>query len=102
MTELDPTQKINRRSPVNSSSPRIIPAQKESTEGPEASDRVTLSHKAEALPVAAKPKTGSEVRDNLVSKFRSILEEGTYQIKAEEIADKMVQKIREQKNSIII
>ncbi len=102
MTELDPTQKISRRNPVNSSSPRLIPAQPEASKGPETSDRVTLSHKPEALAEATKPKAGSEVRGKLVSKFRDILENGTYQVKADEIADKMVQKIREQKNSIII
>lgn len=98
MTELDPTQKISRRSPINNSSPRQIPAQQESVQGPESIDRVTLSHK----PEATKSKAGGEVRGKLVSKFRDILENGSYQVKADEIADKMVQKIREQKNSIII
>lgn len=102
MTELDPTQKISSRSPINNSSPRVIPAQQESSQGPETIDRVTLSHKPKALPETEKPKAGGEVREKLVSKFRDILESGTYQIKADEIADKMVQKIREQKNSTII
>jgi flagellar biosynthesis anti-sigma factor FlgM len=102
MTELDPTQKISRTRPARNSSPRLIPTQQESTQGPETIDRVTLSHKPEAPPVASKAKTGGEIRDKLVSKFRDILENGTYQVKADEIADKMVQKIKEQKNSIII
>ncbi len=102
MTELDPTQKISRRNPINSSSPRPIPAQPEASKGPEPSDRVTLSHKPETLSEATKAKTGSEIRGKLVSKFRDILEQGNYQVKADEIADKMVQKIREQKNSTII
>lgn len=102
MTEFDPTQKISRRSLVNNSSPRLIPAQPAASKGPETIDRVTLSHKPEALSEATKSKTGVQVREKLVSKFRDILENGTYQVKAEEIADKMVQKIREQKNSAII
>jgi anti-sigma28 factor (negative regulator of flagellin synthesis) len=102
MTELDPTQKIGRRNPINNSSPRLIPSQQETLQGPETIDRVTLSHKTEAPPETTKSKTGGEIREKLVSKFRDILENGTYQVKADEIADKMVQKIREQKNSIII
>jgi flagellar biosynthesis anti-sigma factor FlgM len=102
MTELDPTHKISRRNPINSPSARLIPVQQESSQGPETIDRVTLSHKPKALPETEKPKTGGEVREKLVSKFRDILESGTYQVKADEIADKMVQKIRDQKNSVII
>ena len=102
MTELDPTHKISRRSPINNSSARLIPIQQESQQGPETIDRVTLSHKPKAHPETTKSKTGGEVREKLVSKFRDILENGTYQVKADEIADKMVQKIREQKNATII
>ena len=48
-----------------------------------------------------KPRTRAEVRQDLVKKYKAILKKGTYQIKADEIADKMVQKIREDKNQVL-
>jgi len=102
MTELDPTNKVGRRNSISSSPARYAPVQQKSTQGSETVDRVTLSHKPETLPEIKKSKSGGEVREKLVSKFRDILESGTYQVKADEIADKMVQKIREQKNRMII
>lgn len=66
-------------------------------------DRVTLSQTSK-VQASQKPKLAhtSEVRKELVSKFRDFLEKGSYQVKADEIADKMVQKIRENKNRLII
>lgn len=103
MTEFDPTTKITRRSPVNNSQARPIPAKSESSSGPEANDRVTLSNKPQK-PVPEAKTTGKPggVRQQLVGKFRDVLEKGTYRIKANEIADKMVQKIQEQKDRTII
>jgi len=46
-------------------------------------------------------RTRAEVRKDLVSKYKSILKKGSYKIKAEEIADKMVQKIREDRNQVL-
>ncbi|MFQ5672196.1 MAG: flagellar biosynthesis anti-sigma factor FlgM [Nitrospinales bacterium] len=43
----------------------------------------------------------TEIRRDLVKKFRRVLKEGAYEVKAEEIADKIVQKIREEKDRII-
>lgn len=40
----------------------------------------------------------SDVRHDLINKFRAILDKGVYVVKAEELADKIVQKIRESKN----
>ncbi|GJL78203.1 MAG: hypothetical protein NPINA01_11920 [Nitrospinaceae bacterium] len=98
MTEFDPATKVARSNPVNNSPKRYVAAQTEASQSAETIDRVTLSHK----PETAKPRTSGEIRHQLVSKFRDILEQGTYKVKANEIADKMVQKIREQKNRTII
>ena len=63
--------------------------------GGEVSDTVRLSNAAKAQT----PKTGgTEIRHDLVNKFKGYLKDGSYTVKAEEIADKMVQKIRENKN----
>jgi anti-sigma28 factor (negative regulator of flagellin synthesis) len=45
-------------------------------------------------------RTRTEVREDLVNKYKTILKKGNYRIKDEEIADKMVQKIREDKNQV--
>jgi len=47
-------------------------------------------------------KASGNIREDLVSQFREILEQGTYQVKADEIAKKMVQKIQEGKDQTII
>lgn len=41
---------------------------------------------------------GAEVRHELVAQFREWLENGDYRVRAREIADKMVQKIRDGRN----
>ena len=41
---------------------------------------------------------GAEVRHEVVAQFRKWLEDGQYHIRAREIADKMVQKIRDGRN----
>ena len=103
MTEFDPTAKITRPSRVNGSKARPIPANSESAKSAETIDRVTLSNKPKKPdPEESTARASGEIRHKLVSKFRDILESGDYKIKANEIADKMVQKIREEKNRTII
>jgi len=51
--------------------------------------------------VEKRARSRAEVRKDLVSKYKSILKKGSYKIKAEEIADKMVQKIREDRNQVL-
>ncbi len=75
-----------------------------------------LSKKDEGLKSVIKPvrkKANSEasdaaskiaklgIRRELVNKYKDILGKGDYRIKSGEIADKMVQKIRDDKNFII-
>ena len=49
-------------------------------------------------------KTGgtSEIRHELVSKLKGSLADGSYEVKAKELAEKMIQKIRENKTRNII
>ncbi len=101
MTELDPTSRVDRKNPINKPAPKIKRGSQAAAPASKEVDRVTLSSKAPQA-AAAKPQTSSEIRKDLVQKFRTVLEEGSYQVKAQEIADKMVQKIRENKNRLIL
>ena len=47
-------------------------------------------------------KIASDVRYDLINKYRDVLSKGSYVVKAEELADKIVQKIREDKNRLVI
>jgi len=103
MTELDPTNKIAqgnsvKKPPARSGLPPLKPEK-----APATSDRVTLSNKPQQVPLeTSSTKAPAQIREKLVGQFREILEQGTYKIKADEIAKKMVQKIREQKDQTII
>ena len=46
-------------------------------------------------------KIASDVRYELIKKYKTVLAEGTYKIKSDELADKMIQKIKENKNTVI-
>ena len=66
-------------------------------------DRVSLSQTSKVkASVQSKGGVASDIRMELVNKYRGILENGSYVVKAEEIADKIVQKIRENKNRVIL
>ena len=49
-------------------------------------------------------KTGGspEIREDLINKYKVSLANGTYEVKAQELAEKMIQKIRENKTREII
>ena len=69
---------------------------------PVASDRVSLSQNIEKQSSSKESKNGTgEIRHHLVNKFKNVLKDGTYSIKADEIADKLVQNIRDNKNHLI-
>lgn len=101
MNELEPTLKTGRRNAINGAAKlRGKPA----TEGKSSTgtvDRVTLSESSKSQASTVKTKT-SEIRHELVNKFRDVLQNGSYQVKADEIADKIVQKIRENKNRLVL
>lgn len=57
----------------------------------------------EVLAEAVKaPEKSSEIRRELVEEYKSALANGSYEVKAGELAEKMVQKIRENKTRAII
>ncbi len=52
--------------------------------------------------VADKTQGSPEIRQDLVDKYKVSLANGTYEVKAQELAEKMIQKIREDKTREII
>ncbi len=52
--------------------------------------------------VADKTEGSPEIRQDLVNKYKVSLANGTYEVKAQELAEKMIQKIRENKTREII
>jgi len=52
--------------------------------------------------VAQKSERTTEIRRDLVEQYKATLANGTYEIKAKELAEKMVQKIKENKTRAII
>jgi flagellar biosynthesis anti-sigma factor FlgM len=103
MNKLEPTLKINRRDAINEPAKgKNQPITGKSSSSKDA-DRVTLSETSKTQASAAGIKTiASEIRQDLVNKFRNVLQDGSYQVKADEIADKIVQKIRENKNRMVL
>jgi flagellar biosynthesis anti-sigma factor FlgM len=102
MNEIKITSKIGRRNPINGSSEK---ENKQVTDNKFSSghvDKVTLSEPSKPPALASKHKsTTNEIRHELVNKFRNVLQNGTYEVKANEIADKIVQNIRENKKHLV-
>ncbi len=98
MSEFNPSYKVERKSGINPS-PKTGKKQSQgkSSTLPQDNDKVSLSP---ASRIPGQRRT-SEVRRDMVEKFKTVLGNGAYQIKADEIADKMVQKIRENKGPSI-
>jgi len=65
-------------------------------------DQVSLSNNSKVdNSTQTRNKIASDVRYALIKKYKAILAEGTYKIKSDELADKMIQKIKENKNTVI-
>ena len=65
-------------------------------------DKVTLSEPSKSQTSVSKSKaTTSEIRHELVNKYRNVLQNGSYEVKANEIAEKIVQNIRENKKHLL-
>ena len=65
-------------------------------------DKVSLSSSSKTdNPNKIKTEIASDVRYELIKKYRTILSDGTYKIKSDELADKMIQKIKENKNKVL-
>ena len=102
MNELKITTKIGRRNQINGSAKgknKPVIGNKLSSGHV---DKVTLSEPYNAQTSASKSKaTTSEIRHELVNKFRNVLQNGSYEVKANEIAEKIVQNIRENKKHLV-
>ena len=66
------------------------------------SDRISLSKSYKGKSSKIKEGIVSDVRYDLVKKYREILADGSYQIKSNELADKIVQKVKEGKSRILL
>ena len=103
MNKLEPTIKLVRGNAVKGDSKNIKNSNHKSKYSRNTSDKITLSNNSKNQPVLKEKKnmTG-EIRHDLVDKFRNVLRDGNYSIKADEIADKIVQKIRDNKNNLAL
>ena len=103
MNKLDPTIKLVRGNTVKRDSEGIKSANKNSNNTKKTLDRIPLSESSKNKAVSIKSKkVTAEIRHDLVNKFRNVLKDGNYSIKADEIADKIVQKIRDNKNNLTL
>ena len=104
MNKLNPNIKINRQSAVSqkiTNKPgKLDDSIKESTNK---NDKVTLSSTSK-VKASNQGQTNivSDVRYDIINKYREVLSSGSYVVKSDELADKIVQKIRENKNRMVI
>ena len=103
MNKLEQASKIGRQDAINGSAK----GKNKPVAGKPASakniDLVTFSETSKTQASASEVKSvASEIRRDLVNKFRNILQQGSYEVMADEIADKIVQKIRENKNRMVL
>ena len=103
MNKLEPTSKIGRQDAINGSAKGKIKPVTGKSASAKNIDRVTLSETSKTQASASEVKSvASEIRQDVINKFRDILQKGSYEVKANEIADKIVQKIRENKNHMVL
>ena len=103
MTKLNPAIKINQRSSVDQEyTIKTIKNDSSIAKKEFKSDRVSLSEAYKGKPSKSGRDIASDVRYDLVKKYREILADGSYQVKSEELADKIVQKVKENKNTILL
>jgi anti-sigma28 factor (negative regulator of flagellin synthesis) len=101
MNKLEITTKIGRQNPINVSAEGKNKPVTENRLSSGHVDRVILSEPSKAQVSVDKSKaTANEIRHELVNKFRNILQNGSYEVKSNEIADKIVQRIRENKTRL--
>ena len=65
-------------------------------------DRISLSESYKGKSLKNNEGIVSDVRYDLVKKYREHLADGSYQIKSDELADKIVQKVKENKNMLFL
>ena len=103
MTKLNPALKINQRDSVRQELTTKSVKTNSSSIGKESkSDWVSLSESSKTEPLMDRQGIASDIRFDLVKKYREVLADGSYQIKSDELADKIVQKVKENKNTIFL
>ena len=104
MNKLNPTLKINRRNAVAQKlTNKSENLDNKKIDGENKNDQVSLSQTSKIkASIQGQNKIVSDLRYDLINKYREVLNNGTYVVKAEELADKIVQKIRENKNRMVI
>ena len=102
MNKLEITTKIGRQNPINGSTEgKSTPVTGNKLSSGHV-DKVTLSEPSKVQASTGKSKaTANEIRHELVNKFRNVLQNGSYEVKSNEIADKIVQNIRESKHRLV-
>ena len=103
MNKLNIVLKTNE---INSTSQKLTSKSVKSTDSGSRNetkaDRISLSETYKGKSSKNKKGIVSDVRYDLVKKYREILADGSYQIKSSELADKIVQKVKENKNMILL
>ena len=103
MTKLNPALKTNQRDSVRQEFTIKSVKINSSSIGKESKpDRVSLSESSKTKPLVDRQGIASDVRFDLVKKYREVLADGSYQVKSDELADKIVQKVKENKNTIFL
>lgn len=103
MNKLEPTLKISRHDAINESAKGSGKTKSGKPSPSKDVDRVTLSEASKTQSTTSGEKiVRSGIRQDLVNKFREVLQKGSYEVKANEIAGKIVQKIRENKNHLVL
>ena len=98
MNELYPTIHSTRQRPASRATVTKNATEAVKSDFKETLDKVTLSGGAQISSSNAKSKKSPEIRYDLVKKFQKELKKGFYEIKADEIAEKIVQKIKDDKD----
>ena len=103
MNKLNMTLKISNNDALKIESKNISNEKKgEVVDIKKNTDKVSLSNSSKTdKSTQPRNKIASDVRYNLIKKYKAVLAEGTYKIKSDELADKMIQKIKENKNTVI-
>jgi len=101
MTKLNSSLKIDQNNSINKEF-TIKQTKNNSVSGKENRlDRVSISKIYKGNSSTNGREIASDIRYDLVKKYREVLADGSYKVKSTELADKMVQKVKENKNTVL-
>ena len=101
MTKLNSSLKIDQNNSINKEF-TIKQSKNNSVSGKENRlDRVSISKIYKGNSSTNGREIASDIRYDLVKKYREVLADGSYKVKSTELADKMVQKVKENKNTVL-